>query len=588
MLNLILVFSLLLTSFASAANKYVAPGGSGNGSSWSSPASPAIINSSAAGDVVYLAGGSYGGGIPVSASGSASAQLTIKRATASDHGSDTGWSANMDKQATFDSGWSVTGRYITIDGNTWKPPGLPTTFGIKIAHGSGSKGIDAGGSAGNMVIRNIAIPGPGINSSKAEADGVHFSSNTTISGCAVYDTDALLFAWKGTGGVTIEYCVLYNVSSNIVISGNPQDPHPDVIYSGGMLTNSTVRWCLISSVTSEGIFFDRELPGDNFYIYGCVMIQADCQTGNTPVQFQNDATFGNSYIYNNTWVDFNKSNVVNGSTLGPKSQVINNLFVNYLPNWPVGVNNNGFSSTGIGTNQIINSVSPFVTTGDKVWVKGSGNPPATRVTTGAPVGYDPTPYLSAFQLAPSSWAKGKAIAVPSGYNTDMFGRTGNDLGALQSGGAAPTPTPAPTATPNPSATPAPTASPSPVAKFKAGDTVTPATGTVVNVRNSAGGSVVGQHNPGDIGTVVSGPEVAPMPQATNVNWYLITWTTAPASGYSGDDDLVKTTAPAPTPTPTPTPGPTPVPTPLPTYEKWMQKQNDWIRANPPYPDAATD
>ena len=254
--------------------------------------------------------------------------------------------------------------------------------------------------------------------------------------------------------------------------------------------------------------------------------------------------------------------------------------------WDQGVNNNGFSSTGIGTNQIINAASPFVTSGDKVWVKGSGNPPATRVTSGAPVGYNPSGMEKAFALADNSWAKGKGIAVPAGMNTDLYGKSGNNLGAIQGpGGSGPSPTPAPTATP----TPAPTATPTPGApKFKVGDTVTPVAGTIVNVRVSAGGAVVGQHNPGDIGTVQGGPEVAPMPQATNVNWYMITWTSAPASGYSGDDDLVKTTAPAPTPTPTPTPGPTPAPTPLPTYEKWMQKQNDWIRANPPYPDSAND
>lgn len=572
---------LLAASFSLAANKYVAPGGSGNGSSWSSAGSPSIIDNAAAGDVIYMAGGSYGNGIAIRPS-----SVTIKRATAADHGSDTGWQASMDKQATFDTGWLVSGKNVTIDGNCWKPPGLPTVFGFKIKHASGAKGIDAGGSEGGLKCIDLDIPGPGINGSKAEADGIHMPYNSTISGCAVYDTDALIFSWKGNTGSTIEYCLLYNASSNIVFSGNPQDPHPDVIYSGGMFTNGTMRWCLVANVTSEGVFFDKELPGDNMVFYGNIMFQGDCQTGNVPIQLQVGNAFGRVFLYGNTFVDFNKSNNLSGGGSTAKGGAcVNNLFINHLPSWDQGVNNNGFSSTGIGTNQIINAASPFVTSGTYVWKKGSGTPPATRVVTGAPVGYNPSGMESAFALADNSWAKAKGIAVPAGMNVDMFGNSGNNLGALQgSGGSGPSPTPAPTATPTPAPTATPT--PPPTAKFKAGDTVTPT--AQVNVRTGPGGSVVGQHNPGDIGTVQSGPELAPLPQATDVAWYLITWTTAPASGHTGDDDLAKTTAPAPTPTPTPTPGPTPVPTPLPTYEKWIEKQNDWIRANPPYPDGAND
>ena len=183
MLNLALLILFLLAAFCDAANKYVKPGGTGDGSSWSSAGSPGVINSSAAGDVIYLGGGSYGNGIAVQAS-----SVTIKRATAANHGSDTGWSASLDKQATFDSGWLVSGSNVTIDGNCWKPPGLPTVFGFRIKHASAAKGIDAGGSPGGLKCIDLDIPGPGINSSKAEADGIHFPSNSTISGCAVSAT----------------------------------------------------------------------------------------------------------------------------------------------------------------------------------------------------------------------------------------------------------------------------------------------------------------------------------------------------------------------------------------------------------------
>jgi hypothetical protein len=183
---------------------------------------------------------------------------------------------------------------------------------------------------------------------------------------------------------------------------------------------------------------------------------------------------------------------------------------------------------------------------------------------------------SAFVLADNSWAKGKAIPVPSGRNTDMFGNSGNSLGALQAAGGS-NPSPTPTATPAPTATP--TATPTPgTPKFGAGDNVT-STATL-NVRQTPAGTVVGQHMPGDVGTIVSGPTSAPL-NGTPVNWYLINWESAPASGYSGDDDLIQTAGPSPSPSASPSP--TPV-----TYKNWTNKlnsnQSSWIEKNPPYPD----
>ena len=146
-----------------------------------------------------------------------------------------------------------------------------------------------------------------------------------------------------------------------------------------MFTNGMMRWCLVANVTAEGVFFDQELPGDNMQFVGNIMFQGSCQTGDTPIQLQNGASFGKVFLYHNTFVDFNKSNNLGpGTSTAAGGAVVNNLFINYLPNWDKGVNNNGFSSTGIGTNQIIDAKSPFVTSGPYVWVKGSGKPPATQ------------------------------------------------------------------------------------------------------------------------------------------------------------------------------------------------------------------
>jgi hypothetical protein len=103
--------------------------------------------------------------------------------------------------------------------------------------------------------------------------------------------------------------------------------------------------------------------------------------------------------------------------------------------------------------------------------------------------------------------------------------------------------------------------------------VTPIADATVNVRATPSGSLVGSHVAPDKGKILEGPTVADFNGAP-VNWYRIDWETG-ADGWSGDNDLAKTTPPNPTPTPTPS---------APTYEKWIKEQNDWIRENPPFAD----
>ena len=102
-------------------------------------------------------------------------------------------------------------------------------------------------------------------------------------------------------------------------------------------------------------------------------------------------------------------------------------------------------------------------------------------------------------------------------------------------------------------------------------------------------TVIGTVAPGEIGQVEGGPEVKDLNGAP-VNWYR--YDVARSSehrGWAGDDNLTKTEGPAPTPSPTPVPTATPSPSATPppsslTYEKWIENQNNWIRANPPTPD----
>jgi hypothetical protein len=113
-------------------------------------------------------------------------------------------------------------------------------------------------------------------------------------------------------------------------------------------------------------------------------------------------------------------------------------------------------------------------------------------------------------------------------------------------GSVTTPAPSPTPAPIPAPTPAPTPAPAPTSssKFSVGDRVK--TTDVVNVRNSANGSVLGTQALGALGTVVSGGT-----NAGGYNWWNVNYDSG-VDGWSAEDFLIKSTVTTPTPSPSPT------------------------------------
>jgi len=119
----------------------------------------------------------------------------------------------------------------------------------------------------------------------------------------------------------------------------------------------------------------------------------------------------------------------------------------------------------------------------------------------------------------------------------------------------PTPTPIPTPTPEtPTPTPIPTPTPEiPTVKFQLGDVVK--TATILNVRSSPGGTLMGTQQSGAYGTVTSGPT-----KAEDNTWWNVNFNSG-VDGWVAETFIEKSVAPSPTPTPIPTPTPTPTPTP---------------------------
>src|SRR3990172_1898859 len=112
---------LLLASPSFAANHYIRDGASGDGSDWTN-AWDDLPSTLVRGDTYYIADGNYGG-YTFDDADSGATYIYIKKATASAHGTDTGWSsAYGDGQAVFTGQWLIRTNYLDIDGVTGGGP----------------------------------------------------------------------------------------------------------------------------------------------------------------------------------------------------------------------------------------------------------------------------------------------------------------------------------------------------------------------------------------------------------------------------------------------------------------------------------
>lgn len=155
-----LTLSLGFISHAEAANRYVRQGASGNGSGsdWTN-AYTALPGSLTRGDTYYIADGSYGG-YTFDDAASGTTPITIKKCTASDHGTETGYSAGYcDGQAVF-SGLTFKRPYYVFDGAKRNESNWQETlvYGFKISEIYAS--TDDGANAPNITIRYVDIGGP--------------------------------------------------------------------------------------------------------------------------------------------------------------------------------------------------------------------------------------------------------------------------------------------------------------------------------------------------------------------------------------------------------------------------------------------
>jgi hypothetical protein len=428
---------VLSASAAHAQTYYVRSGAGGNGSDWTN-AYPSLPQSLVRGATYYLAAGSYTG-YTFDDAPAGSTLITIKKATAADHGTSTGWLASYANQAIFTGTLDFRTSYFIIDGQTrnsdWR-----SGYGLKIQAGGNHAvklGIPFQTSVSDITLRYVEIQGSGDRSDTYNDRGIASalgSSNLTVSHSYIHDQGECNLHLLRNTNVTIEYTwIARNHSSPAV--------HAEGIAAPEGTSNFVFRYNVMEDI--EGTAYIATPTGDHpacngtlqrdWYIYGNVFMRrptSSMATGNGVVYVFDHRHTGDFLFYNNSII-----NVENGfvgfeslaasAGCGDSMRVQNNLWFNarysMTPTQKVTDltwSHNAYfatSTTDSDPNRQVGSQTPFAN-----WTA-----------------YD-------FGLA---FATTRGVSLPTPYNLDWFGSVRGvdgswDRGALELGGS---PIPAPAA-----------------------------------------------------------------------------------------------------------------------------------------------
>lgn len=312
--------------------------GTGNGSDWNN-AYTSLPSTLVRGATYYIADGSYSP-YTFDDAVSGSSVITIKKATASNHGTETGWSsAYGDGVATFSANsgtvFTIGAPYLIIDG--------AYEYGFKIDisgyDGPVTNGIWWSAGFSNITIKNVEIVGPGGASNynyRFQCNGIKStkgaSSNINIRNCKIHGVDAGIYFLFVTGS-TIEYCDIYDIRSNQWVPEDPAnrnssycawnvargycDLHDDVLYLGAF-NNLTVRYNKFHNWRTEGVFISGLAGTSNgLYVYGNIWYNSSKTTGQKALQVRDPSSIQNYltgfYFYNNS-IGRTTSSVVLAST----------------------------------------------------------------------------------------------------------------------------------------------------------------------------------------------------------------------------------------------------------------------------------
>lgn len=388
-----------------AANHYIRAGATGadTGADWTN-AWTALPSTLTRGDVYYIADGSYSS---YTFDDSGTAKTYIKKAIASDHGTDSGWQSSYgDGTATFNATVTFKSSYWVFDGQTGSGK---SGYGFKIISAGSNKLMRFDNTPSYITVKHVEMEHRGTNTESGD-DIIYTlgANNLLISYCYLHDSGRAPILLRATTDSVFEY--LY-VARNMSTSSE----HSEGISAYGGTARNTVRYSVWEDITGTGILvFD----GDGWQVYGNLFFY----------------TSGYGYDISNgavaTWTGYKVTN----------TKVYNNTFVN-LKGYNAGV---WFDSTSGGGNTAYNNLwynCQKLTFGnvshDYNWFYGTNAQSESNIQNGTG-----NPFVNSsaynFQLAAPTSA-GKNLG--SSYNLDMYGYTRGgdgvwDRGAFEYGGTA--------------------------------------------------------------------------------------------------------------------------------------------------------
>ncbi len=409
---LVLTCSLILApATARAASHYIRSSASGTTcADWGANACKALPSSLVRGDTYYIAGGTYAGRT-FSTPTSGALVITIKGATAADHGTSTGWSNSYSvesAQATWTSELVFATSYWVFDGSvgpTWSR--TPSQYGFAFSS-SLAYPVTVGANGSNttdFVISHVAATAPagdlekfflGTGNQFGETDNVTISHSYFSGWGNVYWATSPLGAAHYQDNWLFEYNVVLNGFSSSLHHGE------DLNNNYGIMKNQVARYNWFEGRTSgTGVIVANNADNIGAKIYGNIF--KDNDSGNGIITGTSAGNLVSPEVYNNTFINCSSGGWIGGNTTGTPL-VYNNLIYNMNASLAVAGDYNAYySATSVPAepHKQVGTGSPFVNlaTGD---LRLSG-PTQAGYALASPYGVDVT---GAVRGADGTWDRG--------------------------------------------------------------------------------------------------------------------------------------------------------------------------------------
>ncbi|MEZ5276838.1 MAG: right-handed parallel beta-helix repeat-containing protein [Opitutaceae bacterium] len=315
---------------------HVRQGANGNGSDWNN-AYGSLPSTLVRGATYYIADGSYPS-YTFDDPNTGTSQITIKKATESEHGTTIGWSSSYgDGQASFSGGFVMITDYYVIDGSKRDESNwynglsygfrLPSITSDSIAFGNASDHItvkycDMGGNFSETYYSGM---GDAIKVAYSQTDW-------TVSRCFIHNSVGTMVQFAGVSNSLVEFCWFGPSWGKVAIRGQVSCTNTTFRHNIFYNAAQTDPEDSTSGLTAEIALWDGP-SWDNNEIYGNIFYSKVTGGRNTSILVGGNGSSwvgaggANTKVYNNTFVGFVEPAVfpmilLNGSSTEAK----NNLF----------------------------------------------------------------------------------------------------------------------------------------------------------------------------------------------------------------------------------------------------------------------